>query len=383
VNPNPRYRPNLERSIEVFGEIDEALVSRLAPKILSLRNGNADTITAYINSTGGELRCLRYIYDLIKEPSPDGHVPDLITVGIGNVGSAAAALLGLGDYSIAYPGAGIHFHGARYFDVPEITVESASKLANQLQESNQIMASNLAKGSCERLAFRYWMFTNSIEAGRKEKGKESTQTKTTSTISIDQFSHLIRENLSVPGVRIVRGAVKRWKSLREISDKVKKDLDPNLKPGIDFEAEILRRIITFEAEKNKQIGNTNWNVAQILPDFFLLKEYDTGSHHRFYERIVDRFGDAFFTAEEARSLRENKAAPENQKLFLSKVNETILPFCYFAASICSILHQQENPLSAEDAYWLGEVDEIYGSDLPCIRIIEEQAEQAEQRTANK
>jgi hypothetical protein len=175
--------------------------------------------------------------------------------------------------------------------------------------------------------------------------------------------------------------MRRWKSLKEISDTVKKDLNPDLAPGIDFEAEILRRIITFEAEKHKRVGNATWNVYQIIPDFLLLKEYDTGSHHQFYEKIVERFGDAFFTADEAAKLRETKDTPENQRLFSSKVNETILPFCYFAASICFILHQQENPLSAEDAYWLGEVDEIYGSDLPCIRIIEEQAEKAEEKSA--
>ena len=382
MKSNSRYRPDLSKSIEVFGPIGEELVSHLAPKILALRHSNAETITAYINSTGGELRCLRYIYDLIKSPSPDGHSPHLITVGIGNVGSAAAALLGLGDYSIAYPGAGIHFHGARFFDVSEVTVESASRLANQLQESNQNMASNLAKGSCERLAFRYWTFTNAMESDRKAKLNDAHENKDSSTISIDQFSTLIKENLSVTGMRIVRSAMKRWNDLRKISDKVKKDLDPKLQ-GIDFEAEILRRIITFEAERNKAAGNVSWNVAQIPTDFFLLKEYDTGDHHQFYQKIVERFGDAFFTADEAKKLRETKDTPEGDSLFLSKVNETVLPFCYFAASICLILHQQENPLSAEDAYWLGEVDEIYGSDLPCVRVLDEQAEAMAEKESDK
>lgn len=369
MNPDPRYRPNLEKSIEVFGKIDEDLVSHLAPKIIALRSSNPDQITAYINSNGGEIRCLRYIYDLIKQPTPDGHAPGLITVGIGNVGSAAAALLGLGDYSIAYPGAAIHFHGARLFDVSEVTVESASKLAAQLQESNQAMASDLAKGSCERLAFRYWILKNSLNEA-KAKAKDQANTKATASLSIDRFSQLIKAKLSVTGARIVRSAMQRWKSLQEISVKVKEGLNPDLE-GIDFEAEILRRIITFEAEKNKSAGKTSWNVTQILTDFFLLKEYETGSHHTFYEKIVERFGDAFFTAEEAKNLRENTETPEAQELFSKKIGETILPFCYFAASICLILHQQENPLSAEDAYWLGEVDEIYGSDLPCIRVVEE------------
>jgi ATP-dependent protease ClpP protease subunit len=97
VKPNPLYRPDLEKSIEVFGGIDEDLVSRIAPKILSLRHQNVNPITVYINSRGGKIHCLRYIYDLIKRPSPDGNSPRLITVGVGDVGSAAAALLGLGD----------------------------------------------------------------------------------------------------------------------------------------------------------------------------------------------------------------------------------------------------------------------------------------------
>ena len=371
MNPNPLYRPNADQSIEVFGQINEDLVSRLAPRILALRKENAKHITIYINSIGGEITCLRYIYDLIKQPSPDGHCPHLITVGIGNVGSSAAALLGLGDYSIAYPGANIHFHGARFLDVPEITVESASKIFDQLRAANETMAANLAKGSCERLAFRYWMLTNPNENQTPEGAQRN------SVMSIEQFSETIKQELSTAGKRIIRTADNRWKTLRQISEETKKDIDPNLR-GIDFEAEILRRIITFEANKAKASGKTTWNVGQVVNDFSLLKQYDTGSHHQFFERIVQRFGDAFFTKAELTEVNTSTPTPETEKAFTQKVQQRIIPFCYFAASICDVLHQQENPLTAEDAYWLGEVDEIYGSELPCLRIVEERSDTEEQ-----
>jgi hypothetical protein len=334
---------------------------------LKLREASNEPITVYINSNGGELRCLRYILDLLKEPTPEGESPHLITVGIGNVGSAAAALLGLGDYSIAYPSAGIHFHGARLFDVAELTVEMASHLASQLEESNRVMASNLAKASCERLAFLYWTFNQESE----DDGKTSQDR---SVMSIEGFAGLLRRHLTVDGSKIVSRAMQRWKAIQEISNAVKTGMSEGLR-GVDFEAEVLTRIVQFEVAKSKQDKPHEWSPSRVLREFMMLKEYDTGSHNQFFEKILHRFGDAFFTTAEAEQMRLFESQEDKQQEFFdSKAKKTLLPFCYFAASVCLTLHQLENPLTAHDAYWLGEVDEVYGSQMPCIRVVEESDE---------
>ncbi len=51
-------------------------------------------------------------------------------------------------------------------------------------------------------------------------------------------------------------------------------------------------------------------------------------------------------------------------------------------SLCKRLQQSENILSAEDAYWHGIVDEVLGSQLPCVREVTEYTP-AEEQTKEK
>jgi hypothetical protein len=52
---------------------------------------------------------------------------------------------------------------------------------------------------------------------------------------------------------------------------------------------------------------------------------------------------------------------------------------HFVYALCKRLQQSENRLSACDAYWLGIVDEVLGTDLSCVREMVENAPQAEQQ----
>ena len=48
------------------------------------------------------------------------------------------------------------------------------------------------------------------------------------------------------------------------------------------------------------------------------------------------------------------------------------PLSSFFAALCHALQQGENELTAEDAYWLGLIDEVVGKDeLLCLRHFEE------------
>ncbi len=113
AGPNKDYRESDDRAIYVTGPIEQALVDRLTPQINQLRLSSCDPVTAYIDSLGGSSSLAETIRRLIKAPNPDGGVCRVITVVTGTAASAAADLLALGDYSIAYPHSRILYHGSR------------------------------------------------------------------------------------------------------------------------------------------------------------------------------------------------------------------------------------------------------------------------------
>jgi hypothetical protein len=171
-------------------------------------------------------------------------------------------------------------------------------------------------------------------------------------------------------------AITRWHSLQELS-KVLAQPNASGKKEVEFEAAVLHSVIDYEVEKNKK---NKWalderGVYQIASDYLLLRDYDTGRHVRLIETLVARFSHAFFTDEELKKFEEaaaNESVNETAKqLAISRGHETIKPFCYFTSMIWQSLQEDENPLSSKDAYWLGAVDEVYDSGLPCLRDIAE------------
>lgn len=289
---DPNFRADTNRSICVFGELTDDLVSKLAPEILHLRSLGDAPITVFINSNGGGVRCVEYLRDLLCSETASGKRPRIITVAIGNAGSAAATLLALGDYAITYSKASIYFHGVRYSEVLEVTMESASSMAAQLESKNRATASMLAEAGTMRLAFHYARLKDDFSKIREAlKNPELSE--------IECFAGCLKRHLSAKAKKIVDKAITRWQSLQELSDVL---AQPNAsgKIGVEFEATVLHSVIDYEVEKHK---SHKWaldekGIYQIASDYLLLRDYDVGRHVRLIETIFARFSHAFFTQEE-------------------------------------------------------------------------------------
>jgi len=258
-----------------------------------------------------------------------------------------------------------------------VTMESASSMAEQLQNANRVTASMLAEAGTERLAFHYAFFKDEFEEVRKVAEKEIGLTLS----DIECFSYCLKRNLSSTGENIIVKAMERWRSLQELSEKVLKAARESGKRNLEFEAEVLRGIIDFEVNKNK---DSDWclnafGINQVVKDYLLLRDYDVGKHTALIDRMTERFHYVFFEDEEIDKIN---AIPEGEKppeelvdLTKIKMAQKIKPFCYFTTSIWQGLQEEENPLTPNDAYWLGAIDEIYDSNLPCLRSIMEAAEE--------
>lgn len=117
---------------------------------MALRESGQNPICLYIDSSGGSVFYAQRLLALLKSPRQDGHVPWIISVCMGFAASAAADLLALGDYAIAYPFGVIHHHGTRQTE-QAITVEDIGKIESSLRETNEDFAIRLATKLFHRL----------------------------------------------------------------------------------------------------------------------------------------------------------------------------------------------------------------------------------------
>ena len=93
IVPDPNFRPNPARAIFVLGLIDQPLIERLTPQIVTLCSQNREPITVYIDSRGGSVASAESILRLLQSTDQDGASPcRLITVVTGHAASAAADL---------------------------------------------------------------------------------------------------------------------------------------------------------------------------------------------------------------------------------------------------------------------------------------------------
>ena len=156
------------RAIFINSIINDDLFDSLTPKILKMRQENNDPITIGIDSTGGSLASLESIMDLLCSPGLDGVRPIINTVTLNKAFSAAANLLAMGDYAIAYPSSKIFFHDVRYHSIPDVTPSKALQTAKDLERKNEEFAFYLSPKISVRLVWTYINFWSSFEEVKKD-----------------------------------------------------------------------------------------------------------------------------------------------------------------------------------------------------------------------
>jgi hypothetical protein len=374
AKPDHNFRPNPDRGVNVFGEFSDALTATVVPKILQWRQAGTLPITVYINSPGGDTRCLDTIHNTLKTNDPDGKRSWIITVVVGMANSAAATLLALGDYVIAYPDATIHFHGVRFSQDDDITMEKAAGMAAWLQAKNDATAIRLAGAFLTRLVVLYDQL--------KPKFAEAKESNPECISDVECFAQCIYRKLTPAGQRVVERAVSRWRSIEQLSEAVFKKVNKlKTEDSLRIEAAILSEIVNFEIKQHK---GTQWSldsdgIAQVVEDYNILRDYHAGEYQKFVKRVIQRFAFTFLSEDERKEAQTLDAKPEADKSewLMPKIKERIRPFVYFTVSLCRYLHERENSFTARDAYWLGAVDEVYGTKLPCLRkLFEEKEEEA-------
>jgi ATP-dependent protease ClpP protease subunit len=367
-------RPNPARSVEVFGEFNEELACRVCSNITRLRAEGREPITVYINSNGGGIRELDIIEGILRSEDLDRHPCFFVTVALGNALSAGANLLTFGQYAYAHEHSVVHFHGARSSDLPD-AFEDAAQMATSLQKLNRDLSQRLAAGVIQRLVFRYQSRQPHFSTLKKaEKGKSPPE-----FIDLIRFLRSIRRWLSPPARRVVETTLGKILSAKTLSDSILPRVIPKLGKRTNFAADDAKVLIGVVKHELRQNAGKPWRldergVEQIVSDYFLLRDYSLGDHTALVKDLLDVYGPDFLTANEIKSFQQIKEDDTKKRLsFLREHAEPKLsPLWYFAVSLCRQLMLGENRLTPQDAYYLGLIDEVIGTNMTGRRVVVEQ-----------
>lgn len=369
IVPNPDYRPNPNRAIYLQGQIDQQLVDRLAPQIISLQSESRDPITTYIDSPGGSVHLMDTLLRLLTASNQDFADPcRLITVATSKAGSAAADMLASGDYAIAYPESTVLYHGVRFPEDRPLTFELTSLWAQRLRTSNDSYAMRLARQIEDRFMFRFMASKRQFD-GIRQKNPKQTMT------DLDCFLALISEKLSEQASEVLQTAQQRYGRYDALVESVmRKRLKSSYKSLAEFEALQIRAIVDFEVRSNKK--NADWSfegggLHRLMDDFFLLKEHLRNFQSDRFKNLCSHWGNFLLDTAETKEINEAPEA-ERAKKITEKVSPLLQPVWSFFVALCHALQQGENYLTARDAFWLGLIDEVIGvPGLPSRRILSE------------
>ena len=366
--PNKNYRENPKRSVYISGKIDQALVDKITPRINELRLESTDPITAYIDSPGGSMLLAETIRHHIIAPNPEGERCRLITVVTSRAASAAADLLALGDYAIAYPFGDLMYHGSSQSPDISLTTEMAADMARNLQRTNELCAVRLARRAFPRFVLRLTQLKDEFSKYVNEP-------------ELVGLTAALQKNLSSANARLVREARTKQGIIGNLSRSVYDHMQ-RFKGGgkqltaAEFESEMLRSIVKYRVKHHKKRKDpwllSESGLQEVTEDFNLLYDFHYGSQKRDLERWDKTYGEIFLSDQEKTEQKSlTGTSEEKTKWLIEKSEPKLRPIWYLMVSISRLLQGADYTFAADDAYWLGLVDEVAGSELPCIRIAEE------------
>jgi ATP-dependent protease ClpP protease subunit len=357
------YKENPDRCFYVSGLINDEMVTALLPSINSMRVQSNDPITVYIDSNGGDIFAADVLRSLATAPDPNGNTRELVTVSIGTAASAAADLLAHGDHAIAYEHTLIVYHGTRQNPRSPLTSEDAISLASRLRQTNENFAMRLARRSFRRLL--YTLSTLDRFADFKDGSGENLPKL------IDDLSTKLSPSIRML-VTQARAKCEAINHLTELILKKIKTMKPTTSEYI-FDKTILTIIADYKHTHHKK---DVWSLSgvgldEIVEDFRLFHDFHFGTHNDDREMLTEVFGAVLLSQAQRTEYAELKKLTQDEtkhrEWILKNCRTKMEPLWYFAVSLARVLQTADFVLTAQDAFWLGIVDEVPGSGLIPLR----------------
>lgn len=357
-----QYLPNPARAIYVQGAIDAQLVYRVEREIIQLQAQSLNPITVYINSEGGLVTdCVNLIRHLQTVPSgypPESERCRVITAVTGLAASAAARLLVQGDYALAHPWSRVYFHGGRLLGL-EVTAEEAKRMNLSLRRLNTQTALEMAQRIFSRFVFRY---------------QSSTESVIQQTLA--GYCEGIQDGLSAAGRSVLDQSHNRAKRYGQLVNQtlnhrsIRSTSKQQNLSKIELEARILKALVDLQVKQNHDrdflFSDEGWEL--LSEDATLVFEFVYEAGDSALPTELQMWAQYFLTKEELAALIAKHASTEE---IYHVAKPRVAPLWTFVVALCHTLQSGEHDLTAFDAYWLGIVDEVIGSGLPCVRELVE------------
>lgn len=391
---------NWSRCVYVDGPIDEALLTKLTPQIMALRQESKDAITVAINSGGGSLSVLAALRGLLTGCDQDGNTREIVTVVTHRAYSAAAVLLSFGDYAVALPHADLLFHDVRYGGLDDVTPSRALVAAKQLQTTNESASLKLAERMFGRWMWNYLDLNQKFSTDQKRFPQTTIEFKSAIAACSLPVSEVFRFDLAGFATSIfarlnrnneclIENAMehlKRWGTMMALSQAIPKyspapgkvagtldgalllyqQLAPDTSTipfGQQSSEEDLNLLLTLVlgrlALKPKALAKSNFEHA--LSDFALLKSIEDPKHVKTATKLMLRHKHVFFNSETADAW--GNLDDEAKKAVMSAATPNVKAAWLLCVLVARELFNGEHSLMPEEAMCLGLVDEVPGSDM--------------------
>ncbi|MBK7136050.1 MAG: ATP-dependent Clp protease proteolytic subunit [Rhodocyclales bacterium] len=384
-----------QRSIVIDTTIDDALIKKLSPQILQLRQASTDPITVGIDSYGGSLSSLETLLGLLTGPTQTARSGQIITVATHRAYSSAANLLAFGSYAVALRHSEILFHDVRYGGMEDVTPEKARDAARSLQDANDSFSLRLAHKVIPRLVWAYIdLRPQFAEVQRDFAKRHSGYSKLVAAYAppvdgyecfdLPSFATTLWRNLSRRNDSLISNVMNRlaqWIHLTSISRTLPTYRPKGSRiPGMLDGGRYLHKLFKGKPEHFQQcedslklffslfISDVSSSKADTVdPDAALeralrehavLQSLNDPKHVSYATDLMERHSSVFFGGVNTKEL-EDQSEQEREKLREKAAPHARLLW-HFCVLLCRELFEGEHVLSPRDAQLLGLVDEVAG-----------------------
>lgn len=402
---------NWDRAIFIDSVIDEALVKKLTPAILKMKEESSDPITVGIDSIGGSLDALESLLSLIRAPDQDGNAVDVYTAVLNKAYSAAGYLLAFGDYAVSFPHSKIFFHDVRYSDMEDVTPSKALSAARRLERGNVTFSLKLADRILRRLL---WVYIDlepfkKIRDGRAKFAKEYDEKfdeflpkgdlRTIDVVGFalslfERLSEPIDRNVAIEALKLLdswmqieriekefsrsvsqkEGLIDCAQGITDLIEKIRKMDAKNNAPSVDpanpdvktilneatrNDIRLLLEVLAKRLAVDPTLSLSSGGLDVIVEDFVFMKDMNEKRHVRAITNMMIKHDHMFYGKVIADNLKKAKNEAEKNEI-LAPVYPQARIFWYYVVLICRCLCRRENLLTPSDTQLLGIVDDVLG-----------------------
>lgn len=325
------FTPNRARSITIDGQLNEALLEHLRPRIVDLVSSGRSPITVYIDSRGGHGHVAQAILTLLRYPDPSNKTScRVITVALEQASSAATDLLCGGDFALVHRDSRLLFHGSGFTEIPgRLTAQLAERLAGATKFSDEGRASSFARTCVRRAISIISALRSGFEDYRRRAGNPRLS-------DLECFQGALASRLSSAGQRVVRRARAMQTRSEALAHYYRKERDASHPLGkAELEKLMLNASVAFEYQRRHRLLSAG-GLSRINESFFFLRE--------------------FVGEEQGAQIGDFCDAPAVQTR--ETMRDYFSPFWPFLIAVYRALGRGENRLTPMDCVWLGLVDTV-------------------------